>query len=96
VLTCSQTEASKKSQLTVPFGYLSVLLGYLSLAGSTRAQISAQIQAEGARDMIATIQQLISMYNNSGNDAQELENLVNELRIRYRPQKTQLVTVGDI
>ncbi|KAI9158820.1 hypothetical protein HJFPF1_06818 [Paramyrothecium foliicola] len=84
-LSMTETENAGNSQLTVPFGYLSVLLGYLSLAGPARAQISAQIKTEGTSNLVETIQQLIVMYRQSGNDAHELESLVNELRIRYRP-----------
>ena len=70
--------------MTVPFGYLSVLLGYLALAEPSGISLSANIQTEGIRGLVGTIQQLISMYNNSGNNAKELESLVNEIRIRFR------------
>jgi hypothetical protein len=80
----SKTGSDEKSQLTIPFGYLSVLLGYLALDEPAGKPLSAKIRLEGVQNIVATIQQLISLYNNSGNDAQELENLANELRRKFR------------
>lgn len=69
------------SRLSVAFGYLAVLLGYLSLAAPV---IQRRIREQGLggerRDLIESIQEFIAMHRNVGSKVHELEGLVSQLR----------------
>ena len=70
----------EKSKLSVAFGYLAVLLGYLSLTAPIRAMMRAQARGGGIRSLVGSVQEFINMYKNVDSKVQGLEGLVNELR----------------
>ena len=67
------------------FGYLSVLLGYLSLEDAARQRLKEQAGSEGLPGLIGSIKEFIGMYRSVDNKVTELEGLVNELQ-RLRRQ----------
>ncbi|KAI8657329.1 WAPL domain-containing protein [Fusarium keratoplasticum] len=80
----SEADSVEKSQLTVAFGYLAVLLGYLSLIDSARQRFAEQAGSGGISSLISSIQEFIGMYRSVDNKVTELEGLVNDLQIRQR------------
>ncbi|KAF4454007.1 wings apart [Fusarium austroafricanum] len=74
-----EADSVEKSKLSVAFGYLSVLLGYLALEDSTRQQLAAQAGSSGLLDLIGSIKEFIGMYR-SVDKVTELEGLVNDLQ----------------
>ncbi|KAM0435048.1 hypothetical protein ACHAPT_003137 [Fusarium lateritium] len=80
----SEADSVEKSQLSVAFGYLAVLLGYLSLVDSTRQRFAEQAGSGGISSLIGSIQEFIGMYRSVDNKVTELEGLVNDLQRRQR------------
>ncbi|KAF5661974.1 wings apart [Fusarium denticulatum] len=80
-----EADSVEKSKLSVAFGYLSVLLGYLSLEDAARQRLKAQAGSEGLPGLIGSIKEFIGMYRSVDNKVTELEGLVNELQ-RLRRQ----------
>ncbi|KAF5631560.1 wings apart [Fusarium sp. NRRL 52700] len=80
-----EADSVEKSKLSVAFGYLSVLLGYLSLEDAARQRLKQQAGSEGLAGLIGSIKEFIGMYRSVDNKVTELEGLVNELQ-RLRRQ----------
>ncbi|SCV31330.1 uncharacterized protein FFFS_02994 [Fusarium fujikuroi] len=80
-----EADSVEKSKLSVAFGYLSVLLGYLSLEDAARQRLKEQAGSEGLPGLIGSIKEFIGMYRSVDNKVTELEGLVNELQ-RLRRQ----------
>ncbi|KAH7266677.1 uncharacterized protein BKA55DRAFT_553003 [Fusarium redolens] len=80
-----EADSVEKSKLSVAFGYLSVLLGYLSLEDAARQRLKEQAGSEGLPSLIGSIKEFIGMYRSVDNKVTELEGLVNELQ-RLRRQ----------
>lgn len=74
----------EKSQLSVAFGYLAVVLGYLSLVAWVRKRLAEQSRGEGVVILIGSIQEFIRMYKTVDSKVHELEGLVRELQISSR------------
>jgi hypothetical protein len=79
-----QADSVEKSKLGVAFGYLSVLLGYLSLVDSTQQRFAEQAGNGGLSSLIGSIKEFIGMYRFVDNKVTELEGLVNDLQRRQR------------
>jgi hypothetical protein len=79
-----QADSVEKSKLGVAFGYLSVLLGYLSLVDSTQQRFAEQAGNGGLSSLIGSIKEFIGMYRSVDNKVTELEGLVNDLQRRQR------------
>ncbi|KAF4964116.1 hypothetical protein FSARC_7946 [Fusarium sarcochroum] len=79
-----QADSVEKSKLGVAFGYLSVLLGYLSLVDSTQQRFAQQAGGGGLSGLIGSIKEFIGMYRSVDNKVTELEGLVNDLQRRQR------------
>lgn len=73
----------EKSKLSVAFGYLAVLLGYLALSSPVQEEIRIQDEACGIFDLIGSVHEFIGMHESVDNKIQELEGLISELRQRY-------------
>lgn len=80
VLTIEQADSVDTSKLSVAFGYLAILLGYLSLAAPIQATIKSRAAGEGSNSLVESIQEFISMYKSVDSRVHELEWLVGELR----------------
>ncbi|KAF4333612.1 wings apart [Fusarium beomiforme] len=80
-----EADSVEKSKLSVAFGYLSVLLGYLSLEDAARQRLKEQAGSKGLPGLIGSIKEFIGMYRSVDNKVTELEGLVNELQ-RLRRQ----------
>ncbi|KAF4959940.1 hypothetical protein FGADI_1443 [Fusarium gaditjirri] len=80
-----EADSVEKSKLSVAFGYLSVLLGYLSLEDAARQRLKEQAGNEGLPGLIGSIKEFIGMYRSVDSKVTELEGLVNELQ-RLRRQ----------
>ncbi|KAM5342752.1 hypothetical protein ACJ41O_013718 [Fusarium nematophilum] len=80
----SEADSVEKSQLSVAFGYLAVMLGYLSLVDSGLQGFVEQTGGEGLKGLIGSIQEFIGMYRTVDNKVTELEGLVNDLQRRQR------------
>ncbi|KAF9770040.1 hypothetical protein IL306_012449 [Fusarium sp. DS 682] len=80
-----EADSVEKSRLSVAFGYLSVLLGYLSLEDAARQRLKEQAGSKGLTGLIGSIKEFIGMYRSVDNKVTELEGLVNELQ-RLRRQ----------
>ncbi|KAM0558394.1 hypothetical protein ACHAPJ_004584 [Fusarium lateritium] len=79
-----EADSVEKSKLGVAFGYLSVLLGYLSLVDSAQQRFAQQAGGEGLSGLIGSIKEFIGMYRSVDNKVTELEGLVNDLQRRQR------------
>ncbi|KAH6963457.1 hypothetical protein DER45DRAFT_609800 [Fusarium avenaceum] len=79
-----EADSVEKSKLGVAFGYLSVLLGYLSLVDSTQQRFAEQAGNGGLLSLIGSIKEFIGMYRSVDNKVTELEGLVNDLQRRRR------------
>ncbi|KAM0250973.1 hypothetical protein ACHAP5_001853 [Fusarium lateritium] len=79
-----EADSVEKSKLGVAFGYLSVLLGYLSLVDSTQQRFADQAGNGGLSSLIGSIKEFIGMYRFVDNKVTELEWLVNDLQRRQR------------
>ncbi|QPC64569.1 hypothetical protein HYE67_006800 [Fusarium culmorum] len=86
VLKAASEENLKPSvaKLGVAFGYLSILLGYLSLVDTTRQRFVEQAGSEGLAGLIGSIKEFIDMHREVDNRVTELERLVNDLQRRQR------------
>ncbi|KAF4974010.1 hypothetical protein FZEAL_9054 [Fusarium zealandicum] len=80
----TQADSVETSQLGVAFGYLAVMIGYLSLVDSTRQRFADQAGSGGVSSLIGSIQEFIGMYRTVDSKVTELEGLVNDLQIRQR------------
>ncbi|GKU13886.1 unnamed protein product [Fusarium langsethiae] len=72
------------AKLGVAFGYLSILLGYLSLVDAARQRFAEQAGSQGLTSLIGSIKEFIDMYREVDNRVTELEGLVNDLQRRQR------------
>ncbi|RGP71646.1 wings apart [Fusarium longipes] len=72
------------AKLGVAFGYLSILLGYLSLVDAARQRFAEQAGSQGLPSLIGSIKEFIGMYREVDNKVTELEGLVNDLQRRQR------------
>jgi hypothetical protein len=72
----------EKSKLSVAFGYLAVLLGYISLSQSGLSLIRTQTGGQVVRKLLASIREFIDMYKSIDSKVHELEGLVTELQTR--------------
>lgn len=69
-----------KSKLSVAVGYLSVLLGYMCLAGQAREHIENHVGRNALRSLRSSIQQFAHLYKAVDNKAHAMDALVDELR----------------
>ncbi|KAH7318789.1 hypothetical protein B0I35DRAFT_479263 [Stachybotrys elegans] len=79
----SEATTEEKSELGVAFGYLAVLLGYLSLAERKGKAISGITRDGASLSLIKTIQDFIDVYRNVDGRVHEMEGLVRDLKLRY-------------
>ncbi|KAH6978926.1 hypothetical protein EDB82DRAFT_558543 [Fusarium venenatum] len=70
------------AKLGVAFGYLSILLGYLSLVDAARQRFAEQAGSQGLTSLIGSIKEFIDVYREVDNRVTELEGLVNDLQQR--------------
>ncbi|KAJ3504889.1 hypothetical protein NM208_g16270 [Fusarium decemcellulare] len=84
----SEADSVEKSQLSVAFGYLAVLLGYLSLVDAARQRFADQAGSQGLSSLIGSIKEFIDMYRSVDNKVTELEGLVNDLQRLQRRERT--------
>lgn len=75
----TKADSEDKSKVSVAFGYLAVILGYLALEGQVRQIIARQGKGKGLNEILASIKDFIVVYKNVGK-VHELEGLVSELQ----------------
>lgn len=68
MLTCSQADSVEKSQLNVAFGYLSLLLGYMSLYEPVRQRFNSMHKAGNLVPLLDSIREFIA-YHRMTDDA---------------------------
>lgn len=68
-----------KSKLSVALGYLSVLLGYMCLAGQAREHIESCVGPNALRSLMNSIQQFAHLYKAVDSKAHAMDALVEEL-----------------
>lgn len=83
-LTRQQADSVDTSKLSVAFGYLAVLLGYLSLAAPIQIRTKLKAPGEGGADLVRSIREFIAIYKNVDGKVHELEGLVEEVRKRLQ------------
>lgn len=80
MLTGPQADSEEKSKLSVAFGYLAVLLGYLALSEPGLTVIRALQSGQGVRKLLGSIRDFIDVYKNVDSKIHGLEGLVSELQ----------------
>ncbi|KAG5917482.1 hypothetical protein E4U42_007220 [Claviceps africana] len=76
-----EADSVNKSKLSVAVGYLSVLLGYMCLAGQAREHIESCVGRNALRSLRSSIQQFAHLYKAVDNKAHAMDALVEELRL---------------
>ncbi|KAG5953897.1 hypothetical protein E4U53_000368 [Claviceps sorghi] len=76
-----EADSVNKSKLSVAVGYLSVLLGYMCLAGQAREHIESCVGRNAVRSLRSSIQQFAHLYKAVDNKAHAMDALVEELRL---------------
>lgn len=71
-----------KSKIGVALGYLAIVLGYLYLTPSGRAQMRQREDWPGLTQLIGSIQEFLQISKTIGNRTHELETLLDDLRIQ--------------
>jgi hypothetical protein len=66
--------------LSVAFGYLAVLLGYLSLSEPGLSIVRSIASGQGMRKLLGSIREFIDIYKNVESKIHGLEGLVSELQ----------------
>ncbi|KAK2589447.1 hypothetical protein QQS21_012874 [Conoideocrella luteorostrata] len=79
-LSVSEADSVNKSKLSVAVGYLSMLLGYMCLAGQAREQLELRVGRGGLNSLRGSIQQFVHLYKAVDSKAQAMDDLVEELR----------------
>jgi hypothetical protein len=77
-------DSEAKSKVSVAFGYLAVILGYLALNKNARVTIERRTQNTGLRNLIESIREFINLSRSVDSKVQELEGLVRELQRQTR------------
>ena len=78
----SKADSVEKTQLNVAFGYLAVLLGYLSLADSVRNWLLDQSRGNGLSCLIGSVREFIAHHRTLDHRAEvtvRLEDLADRL-----------------
>ncbi|KAG6002333.1 hypothetical protein E4U21_003248 [Claviceps maximensis] len=75
-----EADSVNKSKLSVAVGYLSVLLGYMCLAGQAREHIENCVGRTALRCLRSSIQQFAHLYKTVDSKAHAMDALVEELR----------------
>ncbi|KAG5975863.1 hypothetical protein E4U55_007551 [Claviceps digitariae] len=75
-----EADSVNKSKLSVAVGYLSVLLGYMCLAGQAREHIENCVGRNALRSLRSSIQQFAHLYKAVDSKAHAMDALVEELR----------------
>ncbi|KAG6041305.1 hypothetical protein E4U41_005039 [Claviceps citrina] len=75
-----EADSVNKSKLSVAIGYLSVLLGYMCLAGQAREHLENRVGRDALRDLTSSIQQFAHLYKTVDSKAHAMDALVEELR----------------
>lgn len=82
----TQADSVEDSKLGVAYGYLAVLLGYLSLDYAVQFQLESDMKWPILGKLIKSIQEFINIYRSVYNKVTELEGLINKL-ISYKKDK---------
>ncbi|KAK2008630.1 hypothetical protein LZ32DRAFT_631451 [Colletotrichum eremochloae] len=79
-------DSVEKTSIAVAHGYLAILLGYLSLGSQVRRRLEEKSHGKGAKYLLDSIEEFMSLHQKLDTDelTTSLQNLVNELRQRYR------------
>ncbi|KAG6022498.1 hypothetical protein E4U19_004997 [Claviceps sp. Clav32 group G5] len=75
----AEADSVNKSKLSVALGYLSVLLGYMCLAGQAREHIESCVGPNALRSLKNSIQQFAHLYKAVDSKAHAMDALVEEL-----------------
>ncbi|KAG6018349.1 hypothetical protein E4U43_002949 [Claviceps pusilla] len=75
-----EADSVNKSKLSVAVGYLSVLLGYMCLAGQAREHIEKCVGRDALQSLRSSIQQFAHLYKAVDSKAHAMDTLVEELR----------------
>ncbi|CCE29983.1 hypothetical protein E4U35_006752 [Claviceps purpurea] len=75
----AEADSVNKSKLSVALGYLSVLLGYMCLAGQAREHIESCVGPNALRSLMNSIQQFAHLYKAVDSKAHAMDALVEEL-----------------
>lgn len=75
-----EADSVNKSKLSVAVGYLSVLLGYMCLAGQAREHLENRVGRNALHSLRSSIQQFVHLYKAVDNKAHAMDNLVEELK----------------
>ncbi|KAG6048156.1 hypothetical protein E4U17_007229 [Claviceps sp. LM77 group G4] len=75
----AEADSVNKSKLSVALGYLSVLLGYMCLAGQAREHIESCVGPNALRSLKHSIQQFAHLYKAVDSKAHAMDALVEEL-----------------
>ncbi|KAK2065771.1 hypothetical protein LY76DRAFT_498950 [Colletotrichum caudatum] len=79
-------DSVEKTSIAVAHGYLAILLGYLSLGSQVRRRLEEKSHGKGTKYLLDSIEEFMSLHQKLDTDelTTSLQNLVNELRQRYR------------
>ncbi|KAK1594710.1 uncharacterized protein LY79DRAFT_588907 [Colletotrichum navitas] len=79
-------DSVEKTSIAVAHGYLAILLGYLSLGSQVRGRLVEKSHGKGTKYLLDSIEEFMSLHQKLDTDelTTSLQNLVNELRQRYR------------
>lgn len=75
-----EADSVNKSKLSVAVGYLSVLLGYMCLAGQAREHLENRVGRNALHSLRSSIQQFVHLYKAVDNKAHAMDKLVEELK----------------